>query len=69
MKKTVFRVSRLAASITGTSASLRENLLITLEDLYYALMLPSGNDAALVLAENFGKLLYFSQTSQLIQMQ
>jgi len=31
---------------------------VKLEDLFYALMLPSGNDAALVLSEFFGVLLF-----------
>jgi len=30
---------------------------IKLEDLFYALMLPSGNDAALTLSELFGTIL------------
>jgi D-alanyl-D-alanine carboxypeptidase len=30
---------------------------IKLEDLFYALMLPSGNDAALALSELFGTIL------------
>lgn len=41
----------------GTSAKLSENSWIKLNDLFYALMLPSGNDAAIVLAENMGYLL------------
>lgn len=35
-----------------------------IEDLLYGLMLPSGNDAALTLAENFGCLLYFNSIGQ-----
>ena len=34
----------------GTSAMLNEGDIILLNDLFYGLMLPSGNDAALVLA-------------------
>lgn len=41
----------------GTSAKLSENTWIQLNDLFYALMLPSGNDAAIVIAENMGYLL------------
>ena len=33
--------------------------MVTLIDLLYALMLPSGNDAALAIAENLGVYLYF----------
>ena len=32
-----------------------------MEDLLYGLMLPSGNDAALVLAENIGAVIYFDK--------
>ncbi len=38
----------------GTSANLIENEYVTIYDLLHGLMLPSGNDAAYSLAENFG---------------
>jgi D-alanyl-D-alanine carboxypeptidase (penicillin-binding protein 5/6) len=57
MHKTWFRVSQLAASMTGTSANLTENQRVTVHDLLYALMLPSGNDAAVTLAEGFNEIL------------
>lgn len=34
---------------------------MSIEDLLYGLMLPSGNDSALVLAENLGAVLYFDK--------
>lgn len=37
---------------------------VLVDDLLYALMLPSGNDAAVVLAENFGCLLYFDSIGE-----
>lgn len=40
--------SAQAASTNGTSAQLRTGDVITVRDLLYALMLPSGNDAAVV---------------------
>lgn len=43
--------------MSGTSARLKENTWISIKDLFYALMLPSGNDAAIVLAENMGYIL------------
>ena len=49
------RVSTEAGAINGTRAELNEGDYILVEDLFYALMLPSGNDAALVLADYFGK--------------
>lgn len=48
----------------GTSARLEENEWVLINDLLYGLMLPSGNDAAIALAENFGCLLYFESIGQ-----
>lgn len=55
--KTWFRVSNLAANTIGTTANLTENQRVTIHDLLYGLMLPSGNDAAMTLAEGFTELL------------
>ena len=55
-----FSVSPGASETIGTTANLSENDWITIEDLLYGLMLPSGNDSAMVIAENFGCLLYFN---------
>lgn len=55
---TYVQVSPYASTITGTSAFLRKGQYIRLYDLLHGLMLPSGNDAAIVLAENFGTYLY-----------
>ncbi len=54
--KQVYTVSESAISSTaGTSvAGLRVGDKLTLSDLLYALMLPSGNDAAVVIAEGVG---------------
>jgi len=54
-KKIYFRASYLAAKIGGTTAHIREGLRYSIYDLLMGLMLPSGNDASLVLAENFGR--------------
>lgn len=43
-------MSDVAANIRGTSALLKTGDLLTVEKLLYALMLPSGNDAAFALA-------------------
>jgi D-alanyl-D-alanine carboxypeptidase (penicillin-binding protein 5/6) len=45
----------------GTTADLKQGDRISLYDLLFALMLPSGNDAALALAEYFGKMVCKSQ--------
>lgn len=47
-------VSERAGSMCGTSARLRPGDRLRIKDLLYALMLPSGNDAAQCLAEVFG---------------
>ena len=51
---TMITVSRKAAYMIGTSANLKHNDQILLKDLFYGLMLPSGNDAAWTFAEYFG---------------
>ena len=48
-----------ASYMEGTSANLRVNEEILLIDLLYGLMLPSGNDAGIALAQYFGKYLSF----------
>ena len=50
----MLQTSRLAASINGTSARLRNGDILSVWDLLHGLMLPSGNDAATSLAEHFG---------------
>mmetsp|Transcript_28736 Transcript_28736/g.28417 ORF Transcript_28736/g.28417 Transcript_28736/m.28417 type:complete len:174 (-) Transcript_28736:201-722(-) len=49
-------ISKKSADTTGTTAKLKEKDEIMLKDLFYGLMLPSGNDAAVALAEYFGGL-------------
>jgi D-alanyl-D-alanine carboxypeptidase len=48
--------------VTGTLANLMPNQFISVLDLYYALMLPSGNDAACVLAFYYGGWLVTKKT-------
>lgn len=50
-------VSGIASRLIGTSAKLQEGDKLTLNDLLYGMMLPSGNDAAWALAEFFGAIL------------
>lgn len=63
-EKTFLTVSRGASKISGTSADLREGDTLSIQQLFYGMMLPSGNDAAFLLAEYFGSILrtkkYFS---------
>lgn len=55
-------VPSYAAAARGTRADLFEGESLTVEELLYALMLPSGNDAALTLAGHFGKMIKNRQT-------
>jgi D-alanyl-D-alanine carboxypeptidase (penicillin-binding protein 5/6) len=62
--KDVVVVSKKAASISGSSAGLKPGEKVSLEELIYGLMLRSGNDAAVAIAEhisgsveNFAKLM------------
>ena len=50
IKKTDITVSAIASDIRGTSANLETGDILTVEQLLYGLMLPSGNDAAFALA-------------------
>jgi D-alanyl-D-alanine carboxypeptidase (penicillin-binding protein 5/6) len=52
------QVSKYASSIGGTSAELEKNDILSIWDLMHGLMLPSGNDAAVSLAESFGTYIY-----------
>lgn len=45
-------VSKKAAQINGSRLELKENMQISLKDLLYGLMLRSGNDAAIAIAEH-----------------
>ena len=50
-------VPEAASQVQGTSADLVPGDQITLNQLLYGMMLPSGNDAALTLALHFGGIL------------
>jgi D-alanyl-D-alanine carboxypeptidase len=56
------QVSSKSEGISGTSADLKSGDQLSIFDLLFALMLPSGNDAAWTLAEHFGRLLYPSSS-------
>lgn len=51
-------MSKNAATVGGTSAKLRTGDVLSVWDLLHGLMLPSGNDAAITLAEHFGQYLF-----------
>ena len=52
IRNTYFKVSQRAATTIGTTANLVEGQVMSIWELLHGLMLPSGNDAAMVLAEN-----------------
>ena len=55
LKDLSFRVPDWISGTPGTSAQLEAGDILSAYDLLFALMLPSGNDAALSLAEVMGK--------------
>ena len=55
IRSTYFKVSQRAATTIGTTANLVDGQVLSIWDLLHGLMLPSGNDAAVVLAENFSE--------------
>ena len=55
IRSTYFKVSTKAATTIGTTANLVDGQVLSIWDLLHGLMLPSGNDAAMVLAENFSE--------------
>lgn len=57
IRSTYFKVSAKAAATIGTTSNLLEGQVLSIWDLLHGLMLPSGNDAAMVLAENFSAIL------------
>lgn len=62
LKDLYCRGSAYAAKIGGTTAYIKDDLRYSVYDLLVGLMLPSGNDAAIVLAEHFGRLLIIEDT-------
>ena len=58
------RIGKFEASINGTSAEIQEGEMYTVEQLYYGLMLPSGNDASLALAIWGGKKLLINEIKE-----
>jgi D-alanyl-D-alanine carboxypeptidase len=50
-------ITENAAEVSGTSAELKIGDTFTIWELFHGLMLPSGNDAAVQIAEFFGTIL------------
>jgi D-alanyl-D-alanine carboxypeptidase len=60
IQNTYVEVSKFASVQIGTSACFQSGDLVSIKDLLHGLLMPSGNDSAVVLAENFGMLVYFA---------
>ena len=56
-KRVQIKISKVVSKIIGTTAELKEGDILTVEQLMYGMMLPSGNDAAFAMAEFFGTIL------------
>lgn len=56
---TQIKITACASNLNGTSAELLTGDMLTVEELLYGMMLPSGNDAAQSLALYFGVLFQF----------
>lgn len=54
----LIKVSKVAATMIGTSAFLRRGDELTLWSLLHGLMLPSGNDAAFTISEKIGSIMF-----------
>ena len=65
MNEMTVKITKLSASMTGTSANLKEDDQLKMIDLIYGLMLPSGNDAAYALGEAFGCLLFYDANNKI----
>ena len=59
---TNIKINRPVSRIQGTSANLIEGDTLTVNELLYGMMLPSGNDASVALGTHFGGLLRFNGT-------
>jgi D-alanyl-D-alanine carboxypeptidase len=51
------RITSSAVEMIGTTADLKQSTWVSIEDLLFGTMLPSGNDAAYTLAEYLGYLM------------
>lgn len=54
-------VTREACTLIGTTAELKPGIELSLEDLFYGMMLPSGNDAAHQVAQIGGALIHLQR--------
>ena len=55
-ERITYAVRKTSTLIGGTTAKLQEGQVLTLLELFYGMMLPSGNDAAIAVSEAIGLL-------------
>jgi D-alanyl-D-alanine carboxypeptidase len=55
------KISKTSTIFNGTSAQLKHGKWVRILDLLYGTMLPSGNDAAFLLSEVMGLLLFYER--------
>ncbi len=67
--ETYIKISANASTVTGTSADLVQDDVLSIWQLLHGLMLPSGNDAAIALAEYFGEKLLSERQDMLEALQ
>ena len=58
-------VTREAAALNGTTAELKVGMQLSLDDLFFGMMLPSGNDAAHLIAQIGGVILKMIKEGEL----
>ncbi|CAK60450.1 unnamed protein product (macronuclear) [Paramecium tetraurelia] len=58
------KVTKKASETIGTTAELKYNDILTIQDLLYGLMLPSGNDAATLIAQAIGTIILFYEADK-----
>ncbi|CAD8054516.1 unnamed protein product [Paramecium sonneborni] len=58
------KVTKKASETIGTTAELKYNDILTIQDLLYGLMLPSGNDAATLIAQAIGTIILFNEADK-----
>lgn len=57
-------ISEWASTMIGTSAFLKKRDIVSLEDLMYGMMLPSGNDAACQIAMVGGTIIKLAEINR-----
>ncbi|CAD8045853.1 unnamed protein product [Paramecium sonneborni] len=68
LKEIKVKVTKKASETIGTTAELKYNDILSIEDLLYGLMLPSGNDAAVLIAQTIGTIILFNQYNKKLDL-